>query len=193
MDPADGSVWAASNEDAQNAALFHFSPTGQFIHKYMPAETKSDHLFNDLVVCRDGDVFLTDSTANQVYKLPQGQATLVPVTTPRRLYYPNGIALSANDKRIFIADAFSAILCWKDGSVKKRISGFHGVTISLVTQKVRTVSCPSMNSSDVFISVLFPGKPLPCISLTVRERTKQRFFRATMHLMNLALMSKEAT
>lgn len=44
-------------------ALFHFSPTGQFIHKYIPAETKSDHLFNDLVVCRDGDVFITDTGA----------------------------------------------------------------------------------------------------------------------------------
>ena len=26
MDPTDGSVWVASGEDAQRAALFHFSP-----------------------------------------------------------------------------------------------------------------------------------------------------------------------
>jgi hypothetical protein len=66
MDPRDGSVWVASGADAAHAALFHFSSSGEFISKFPPPKGKSDHLFNDLVVCRDGAVFLTDSTANRV-------------------------------------------------------------------------------------------------------------------------------
>ncbi len=111
MDPRDGSVWVASGEDAEHAALFHFSPTGEFIRKFRPPKDKSDHLFNDLVVRRDGAVFLTDSTANQVYTLPKDETELVPVRTSRRLYYPNGIALSPDDKTVFIADAFGILAC----------------------------------------------------------------------------------
>jgi hypothetical protein len=52
MDPWDGRVWVASGLDAQHSAVFHFDPSGGFIKKYPPPERKSDHLFNDLVVCR---------------------------------------------------------------------------------------------------------------------------------------------
>jgi SMP-30/Gluconolactonase/LRE-like region len=135
MDPTDGSVWVASGEDAHRAALFHFSPTGQFLRKYAPPKTKSDHLFNDLVVCRDGDVFLTDSLAHQVYKLSRGQSKLIPIQTPRRLFYPNGIALSVDDKTVFIADAFGLLILDRhDSSVqplqsgpRMTLSGFDGL------------------------------------------------------------------
>lgn len=135
MDPSDGSVWVASGIDAQHAALFHFSPTGQFLRKYTPPKTNSEHLFNDLVVCRDGDIFLTDSLAHQVYKLSRGQSNLVPIQTPRRLFYPNGIALSADDNTVFIADAFGLLVLDKhDSSIqplqpgpKMTLSGFDGL------------------------------------------------------------------
>jgi SMP-30/Gluconolactonase/LRE-like region len=177
MDPTDGSVWVASNEDAQHAALFHFSPAGQFIHKYIPAETKSDHLFNDLVVCRDGDVFLTDSTANQVYKLPRGQATLVPLTTSRRLYYPNGIALSANDKSIFIADAFGLLVLDRtDSSVrpvwpgpKLTLSGFDG----LYTWKDCLVGVQNSMGSPRVVIARLDATQTRAINLDVLERRTQ--------------------
>jgi hypothetical protein len=133
MDPRDASVWVASGLDAEHAALFHFSPTGQVIRKYGPPEAKSDHLFNDLVVCRNGDVFLTDSTANQVYTLPMGGTELVPLRTPRPLCYPNGITLSPDEKVVFIADAFGVLASEKRGihpvqpSTHITLSGFDGL------------------------------------------------------------------
>ena len=135
MDPTDGSVWVASGTDASRSALFHFSPTGQYLQKYGPPKTKSDHLFNDLVVCRDGDIFLTDSLAHQVYKLSRGESKLVPIQTPRRLFYPNGIALSADDKTVFVADAFGVLVLDRhDSSVRPlqpaptmTLSGFDGL------------------------------------------------------------------
>ena len=130
MDPKDGSVWVASGENAQNAALFHFSPTGQFIGKYPPPGDKSDHLFNDLVVCRDGDIFLTDSYANEVYVLPHGQSTLVPLRTARSLCYPNGIALTPDDRTVFIADAFGVLVLDRTNSSTRPIQPGAHITLS---------------------------------------------------------------
>jgi len=131
MELRDGTVWVASGEDSEQAALFHFSAEGQLIKKYPPpADGKPDHLFNDLVVCRDGDVFLTDSTARQVYTLPHGQAALVAVQTPRPLFYPNGIALSADDKHVFIADAFGVLVLERTTQTIRPVEGGPHVTLS---------------------------------------------------------------
>jgi DNA-binding beta-propeller fold protein YncE len=135
MDPWDGRVWVASGLDAQHAAVFHFDHSGGFIKKYRPPERKSDHLFNDLVVCRDGDVFLTDSTANQVCTLLHGQTTLVPIQTRRPLCYPSGIALSPDDSTVFIADAFGVLVFDRGSSsvhpiqpgAHLTLSGFDGM------------------------------------------------------------------
>jgi SMP-30/Gluconolactonase/LRE-like region len=173
MDPTDGSVWVASGLDAQHSALFHFSPTGQFLGKYAPPETKSDHLFNDLVVCRDGDVFLTDSLAHQVYKLSRGQSKLIPIQTPRRLFYPNGIALSADDKTVFIADAFGILVLDKhDSSVqplqpgpKMTLSGFDG----LYTWKECLVGVQNSMGSPRVVVVRLDSARTKAIELNVLE------------------------
>ncbi|MBV8815175.1 MAG: SMP-30/gluconolactonase/LRE family protein [Verrucomicrobia bacterium] len=133
FDPRDGSVWVASGLDAEHAALFHFSSSGEFIAKYRPPEDRSEHLFNDLIVQCDGTVFLTDSTANQVYRLPAGETKLVPVRTPRVLCYPNGIALSPDERTIFIADAFGVLASGETDSHPVQpsphitLSGFDGL------------------------------------------------------------------
>lgn len=130
MDPKDGSVWVASGLHVLQAGLFHFSLSGQLLAKYQPPEGKSDHLFNDLVVCRDGDVYLTDSTANQVYRLGAGETQLVPIQSPRPLCYPNGIALSSDDSTVFIADAFGGlVLDRKSSSIHPIEPGAH-ITLS---------------------------------------------------------------
>jgi hypothetical protein len=173
MDPTDGSVWVASGEDAQRAALFHFSPTGQFLRRYAAPKTKSDHLFNDLVVCRDGDVFLTDSLAHQVYKLSRGQSKLIPIQTPRRLFYPNGIALSADDKTVFIADAFGVLVMDKhDSSVqplqpgpKMTLSGFDG----LYTWKECLVGVQNSMGSPRVVVVRLDSARTKAIELNVLE------------------------
>jgi hypothetical protein len=130
MDPEDGSVWVASGLDAAHAGLFHFSPTGEFLAKYRPPDGKSDHLFNDLVVCRNGDVYLTDSTASEVYRLRAGDTKLVPIQSPRPLCYPNGIALSEDDSTVFIADAFGVLVLDRNNSSIRPIQAGAHVTLS---------------------------------------------------------------
>jgi hypothetical protein len=177
MDPSNGSVWVASGEDGQHAALFHFSSTGQLFRKYAPPTDKPDHLFNDLVVCRDGDVFLTDSTAHQVYKLPRGQAKLVPVPTARQLFYPNGIALSADDRSVFIADAFGLlVLDRNDSSVRPvrpgknmTLSGFDG----LYTWEDQLVGVQNSMGSPRVVMVRLDSTRTEATALDVLERRTQ--------------------
>jgi hypothetical protein len=103
VDPSDGSIWAAS-ERAGSAALFHFDRNGGTLGKYFPQEA-GKHLFNDLVITPARDVFVTDSEANSVYKLPSGSDRLVRIGLPGR-HYPNGIALSPDGNRLYVAHSF---------------------------------------------------------------------------------------
>jgi hypothetical protein len=177
MDPSNGSVWVASGEDAQHAALFHFSPNGQLIRKYPPPGGKSDHLFNDLVVCRDGDVYLTDSTAHQVYKLPHGQTKLVPIQTPRHLFYPNGIALSADDGSVFIADAFGLLVLDRNDSSISPVRPGQNMTLSgfdgLYTWEDHLVGVQNSMGSPRVVMVQLDRTRTEATTLNVLERRTQ--------------------
>jgi DNA-binding beta-propeller fold protein YncE len=177
MDPNNGSVWVASGEDALHAALFHFSPTGQLIRKYPPPAGKSDHLFNDVVVCRDGDVYLTDSTAHQVYKLPRGQTKLVPVPTSRHLFYPNGIALSDDDRSVFIADAFGLLVLDRNDSSVRPVRPGQNMTLSgfdgLYTWENQLVGVQNSMGSPRLVMVQLDNTRTEATALKVLERKTQ--------------------
>jgi hypothetical protein len=100
VDARDRSIWAASERRGESA-LFHFGYSGKTLSKYSPEEP-GKHLFNDLVVTSHGDVFVTDSEDGSVYKLPQDAKKLVRLDLHKRLY-PNGIALAADEKSIYVA------------------------------------------------------------------------------------------
>jgi hypothetical protein len=177
MDPSNGSVWVASGEDAQHAALFHFSSTGQLIRRYPPPGGKSDHLFNDLVVCRDGDVYLTDSTAHQVYKLPRSQTKLVPVQTSRHLFYPNGIALSADDRSVFFADAFGLLVLDRNDSSVRPVRSGQNMTLSgfdgLYTWEDQLVGVQNSMGSPRVVMVVLDSTRTEATALKVLERRTQ--------------------
>jgi hypothetical protein len=102
IDPRDHTVWANS-ECAGKAWLHHWDKSGKLIVRY--TVEGGEHLFNDLVVDRTGNVYLTDSAANSLYTLQQGSQTLERIPLPKA-FYPNGIALSADEKHLYVSDAF---------------------------------------------------------------------------------------
>ena len=103
VDPADSSVWAAS-ERTGSSALFHFDRNGRTLGKYSPQEP-GRHLFNDLVITPARDVFVTDSEDNAIYELPHGSDKLIRIALPGR-YYPNGIALAPDGSKLYLAHTF---------------------------------------------------------------------------------------
>jgi hypothetical protein len=109
LDLNDGSVWANSfEENAGRAELLHFDAAGKLLGRFSSA-SPGEHGFNDLVVRKSGEVILTDSLSNEVYRFSPASTTFVPVSIHRKLFYPNGIALASDDRMLYVADALGVI------------------------------------------------------------------------------------
>ena len=103
VDPRDRSVWAASNA-AGESGLFHFdAPSGALIRKYTLSRTTEAHLFNDLAISSQGDVFLTDTQAGTVYWVSAATGRLEIFDPKLKVESANGIALSSDDKTLYVA------------------------------------------------------------------------------------------
>jgi gluconolactonase len=85
-----------------------FAPDGTFMEDYTPAEIAGIKVRvpNDLCLDRDGFLYFTDSVRHdgRVFGIsPSGEACLV----AEGLDYPNGIALSADESRLFVAESYA--------------------------------------------------------------------------------------
>src|SRR5260370_3524244 len=108
-DPGDGTVWANSwSEDAGRSELLHFDASGKLLGRYAP-EDAAKHGFNDLVVRKNGEVILTDSVDNQVFRFDPAAHTFARLPVHRPLSAPHGIALADDDLRLFVADDFGVL------------------------------------------------------------------------------------
>jgi hypothetical protein len=108
MDPADGTVWADTFEDAGRTELVHFDSSGRLLGRYAPKD-QAKHGFNDLVVRKNGEVITTDSLNNQVFRLDPRSHEFAALPVNRLLFYPNGIALADDDRTAYVADAVGIV------------------------------------------------------------------------------------
>jgi len=82
--------------------------SGRLIKKYTLDNKPESHLLNDITFNRRGDVYITDSLGAAVYEIPANTDELQILVKLEQGIYPNGIALSRNEKRLFVA-AFTGI------------------------------------------------------------------------------------
>ncbi len=78
--------------------------TGKLIKKYLVDNKQQLHLFNDLAINSQGDIFITDSLGGAIYTISQSKDELEWFVAPGQLLYPNGIDLSNDERKIFVAD-----------------------------------------------------------------------------------------
>jgi sugar lactone lactonase YvrE len=108
VDPATQTLWACSGPAARVSTapshLFRYDlATGALKGKYeLPG--KPPHLCNDIAVGKGGEVFVTDSTAGAVHRLRPGKEALETLVAAGTLIYPNGLAISSDAKRLYVAD-----------------------------------------------------------------------------------------
>jgi SMP-30/Gluconolactonase/LRE-like region len=126
IDRRDGTVWANS-EAAGKSWLHHWNRSGKLIARY--TAQGGQHLFNDLVIDGKGNVYLTDSADNSLYTLQQGSTTLERIPLPHA-FYPNGIALSGNEKQLYVSDAFELFLIDIRTRSVRRLAPPKGVSIA---------------------------------------------------------------
>ncbi len=90
----NGTLWAASGGD-----LFHYNiSSAKLIRKYTGGQ-----LFNDLAINQQGDVFITDTKAEAVYWINHATDRLQPLNPALKIEGANGIALSDDGKKLYVA------------------------------------------------------------------------------------------
>jgi hypothetical protein len=109
LDPNDGTVWADSFTDSTGLTeLLHFDVSGKLLGRFKP-EGSAKHGLNDLVIRKNGELITTDSLANEVLRFDPVAHTFVSLPLHRPLFYPNGIALSGDDRTLYIADNLGVV------------------------------------------------------------------------------------
>jgi hypothetical protein len=93
-------LWTTSNTE-NGASLRHYSvASGELIRSY---PLTGAHLFNDVAVSASGEVFVTDTKEGAVYKISGKARGLERIAAKHVFTAANGIALSPDEKTLFVA------------------------------------------------------------------------------------------
>ncbi|MCI0443807.1 SMP-30/gluconolactonase/LRE family protein [bacterium] len=118
VDPKRRTLWAISSNSEDDMLMKYPEPdtvgqtaihkydlqTKKLIKKYVLAVKGERHFFNDLAITKTGDVYITDSDNGSVYRILAAQDKLEQFVKPTGMNYPNGIALSADDSHLYVAN-----------------------------------------------------------------------------------------
>ena len=105
----DHGLWAASDNGGENSELLHFDAQGKLLERFS-APGEGQRVLNDLVLHSSNDVYVTDTAAHRVYRFDRKQHSFTPLSFPRPLFYPNGIALSDDGNLLYVADILGVIM-----------------------------------------------------------------------------------
>ena len=86
------------------SALYEYDLVSKKLVKKFTLPGPLIHLFNDLVLDAAGNVFVTDTELGEVHVLKAGGKKLKTLVAQGRFIAPNGIALSADGKHLYVAD-----------------------------------------------------------------------------------------
>ena len=99
--PPSETLWVTSNTDNGASLRRYRLASGELIGD---CPLPGPHLFNDLAVSAGGDVFVTDTKGGAVYKLAARSRKFERLAPEHEFTAANGIALSADERRIFVAN-----------------------------------------------------------------------------------------
>lgn len=93
--------------EGRPAGVFKFDlDSGALIKKFTLEEKGEVHFFNDLVIADNGDVYVTHMfKEHAVYKISHANGLLEKYNTSSMIKYPNGITLSDDQSKLYVAHA----------------------------------------------------------------------------------------
>jgi len=99
-------LWVCSNTRDGAASVHKYAlDSGELIKKYTIDERPARRQFNDIALSRRGDAYVTDSLGAALYEIPAGADAPRPLVRFEPGVYPNGVALSADERRLYVANA----------------------------------------------------------------------------------------
>jgi hypothetical protein len=99
-------LWVCNNTRDGAAFVHKYAlDSGELIKKYTLDERPARRQFNDIALSRRGDAYVTDSLGAAVYEIPSGADELRPLVRLEPGAYPNGVALSGDERRLYVATA----------------------------------------------------------------------------------------
>ena len=120
VDAARSLLWAVSNVKAGAGeaarSTLHAFDLASGAPRVSVAIEEPKHLLNDLAVADDGSVFVTDSEAGSVFRLPPGGTRLVPLREGA-FTYPNGLVIV--DGVLLVCDSLGLWALDDDGAAPR--------------------------------------------------------------------------
>ncbi len=113
-DPVRRLLWAASTaeetmkgataEDAGRTALFLFDLDTGALKRTFPPPAGEDATFDDVALGPEGEVYVSDSASGTIYAATRDARRLEVVVSPGQLGSPQGMAVSADGRRLYVSD-----------------------------------------------------------------------------------------
>lgn len=115
VDAARGALWACSavvpemqgykKEDDGRAGVFKFEiKSGQLLKSYLISNQPQAHVFGDLTIRANGDVYISDSVSPAIYRITRVKDELELFMTSDLFRSPQGLTFSSDEKYLFVAD-----------------------------------------------------------------------------------------
>lgn len=124
VDESNKVLWACAesiedNPSKTTVAKFDLE-TGQLLRSYESLDTLK-YLINDLVLDSKGNVYYTNLSNHSVYKIDIESNTVELILKDINMEYPNGIAISPDDKYLYVASDTKGI-CVIDLRIRKLLN-----------------------------------------------------------------------
>ncbi|MCP4181485.1 MAG: hypothetical protein GY756_27290 [bacterium] len=111
-DDSNGYLWALGNmkkPDGRQSSVSRFDlKTGKLLKIYYQPDTVN-HMYNDIIVDKKGDVYFTDSDGQSIYKIDKQTDSITLFYECEEIFHPNGITISPDNKYLYIASGTNGI------------------------------------------------------------------------------------
>jgi sugar lactone lactonase YvrE len=94
----------AKEADGKSALLGFDVDTGRLVRSVSAPADGKKHNLNDVAIARDGTVFISDSVSSHLYRLGKDEQALGVLVEAGLFASPQGLALSPDEKTLFVAD-----------------------------------------------------------------------------------------
>ncbi|RAW03244.1 SMP-30/gluconolactonase/LRE family protein [Pseudochryseolinea flava] len=122
-----GMLWACNNPPEHDSLkkysnIHVYDVKRKALYKRYQISDGKSHLFNDLIIAGNGDVYVTDTNAGMLWVIKQGANDIEAFTKPGSLPWANGIVLTPDEKTLLVCTG----------------SGMGIARVSIETKKVET-------------------------------------------------------